>query len=168
MKNSIKVGIDIGSTTIKFVALNTENEIVASNYQIHHTQYLPLLKSIFADLHTRFGNVPLSIALTGSAGMGVCERYHLPFVQEVIAETECVKQNYPECKTIIDMGGEDAKIVFLREKAIPEMRMSGNCSGGTGAFLDQMAVLLGCSTEHLSHLAENSTRTYNMASRCGV
>jgi len=168
MKNSIRLGIDIGSTTIKFVALNTNNEIVASNYKIHHTQYLPLLKSIFTDLHRQFGDVQLSVALTGSAGMGVCERYHLPFVQEVIAETECVKKNFPICHTIIDMGGEDAKIVFLREEGIPEMRMSGNCSGGTGAFLDQMAILLGCSTEQLSQFAENSTRIYPMASRCGV
>ena len=168
MKNGIKLGIDIGSTTIKYVVLNAKNEIVASNYQIHHTQYLPLLKSIFAELHCQFGDLPLSVALTGSAGMGVCERYHLPFVQEVIAETECVKKNFPICKTIIDMGGEDAKMVFLREEAIPEMRMSGNCSGGTGAFLDQMALLLGCTTEQLSQLAEKSTRIYPMASRCGV
>ena len=168
MKNGIKLGIDIGSTTIKFLVLNANNEIIASNYQIHHTQYLPLLKSILTDLQRQFGDIALSIALTGSAGMGVCERYGLPFVQEVIAETECVKRNYPKCKTIIDMGGEDAKIVFLREEGIPEMRMSGNCSGGTGAFLDQMAVLLDCTTEDLSHFAENSTRTYNMASRCGV
>ncbi|MCL2435618.1 MAG: acyl-CoA dehydratase activase [Lentimicrobiaceae bacterium] len=168
MKNGIKLGIDIGSTTIKFVALNADNKIIASNYQIHHTQYLPLLKSILTDLHRQLGDVQLSIALTGSAGMGVCERYHLPFVQEVIAETECVKKNFPACHTIIDMGGEDAKMVFFREEAIPEMRMSGNCSGGTGAFLDQMAILLGCSTEQLSQLAENSTRIYPMASRCGV
>jgi predicted CoA-substrate-specific enzyme activase len=168
MKNSIKLGIDIGSTTIKYVVLNAKDEIVASDYQIHHTQYFPLLKSVLADLYRQFGNVPLSVAFTGSAGMGVCERYHLPFVQEVIAETECVKKNYPTCKTIIDMGGEDAKMVFLRDEAIPEMRMSGNCSGGTGAFLDQMAILLGCTTEQLSQFAENSTRIYPMASRCGV
>jgi len=168
MRNSIKLGIDIGSTTIKYVALNAKNEIIASDYKIHHTQYLPLLKSILTDLYKQFGDIQLSIALTGSAGMGVCERYGLPFVQEVIAETECVKKNFPACKTIIDMGGEDAKMVFLREEAIPEMRMSGNCSGGTGAFLDQMAILLGCTTEQLSQLAEKSTRIYPMASRCGV
>ena len=168
MKNKIKLGIDIGSTTIKFVALNAKNDIVASGYQIHHTQYLPLLKSILTDLNRQFGNTQFSIAITGSAGMGVCERFNLPFVQEVIAETECVKQHFPTCKTIIDMGGEDAKMVFIREKAIPEMRMSGNCSGGTGAFLDQMALLMGCTTEQLSRLAEKSVRIYNMASRCGV
>ena len=165
---TIKLGIDIGSTTIKFVALNAKNEMVASSYQIHHTQYLPLLKSLLADLYSDFGDIPLSVAFTGSAGMGVSERYKLPFVQEVVAETECVKQYFPTCKTIIDMGGEDAKMVFLREEAIPEMRMSGNCSGGTGAFIDQMALLLGCSTEQLSQFAENSTRIYPMASRCGV
>jgi len=164
----IKLGIDIGSTTIKFVALNTNDEIVASGYQIHHTQYLPLLQSILSDLHLKLGDVNVTVALTGSAGMGVCERFFFPFVQEVIAETECVKRIFPQCKTIIDMGGEDAKMVFLKEDAIPVMRMSGNCSGGTGAFLDQMAILLGCSTEHLSRLAEKSKRTYNMASRCGV
>ncbi|MCL2290204.1 MAG: acyl-CoA dehydratase activase-related protein [Bacteroidetes bacterium] len=168
MKNSVKLGIDIGSTTIKYVALNTKDEIIASNYQIHHTQYLPLLKSILTDLHRQLGDVSLSVALTGSAGMGVCERYALPFVQEVIAETEYVKKNFPTCKTIIDMGGEDAKMVFLREEAIPEMRMSGNCSGGTGAFLDQMAILFGCTTEQLSQFSENSARIYPMASRCGV
>ncbi|MCL1850480.1 MAG: acyl-CoA dehydratase activase [Bacteroidetes bacterium] len=168
MKTGIKLGIDIGSTTIKYVALNAKHEVIASGYQIHHTQYLPLLKSILTDLYTQFGEAPLSLAFTGSVGMGVCERFSLPFVQEVIAETECVKQNYPTCKTIIDMGGEDAKMVFLKDDTIPVMRMSGNCSGGTGAFLDQMALLLGCSTQQLSLLAEKSNRIYNMASRCGV
>jgi predicted CoA-substrate-specific enzyme activase len=168
MKTPIKLGIDIGSTTIKYVALNAKNETIAAGYQIHHAQYLPLLKSIFADLLQRLGSVQLSLALTGSVGMGASERYKLPFVQEVIAETECVKQNYPTCKTIIDMGGEDTKMVFLSEDAIPEMRMSGNCSGGTGAFLDQMAILLGGTTEQLNTLAEKSKRIYPMASRCGV
>jgi len=167
-KSMLKLGIDIGSTTIKYVALNANDEIVASDYQIHHTQYLPLLKSILADLQQQFGDVEVTVALTGSAGMGICERYQLPFVQEVIAETECVKMKFPYCKTIIDMGGEDAKMVFLKDDTIPVMRMSGNCSGGTGAFLDQMAILLGCSTEQLSQLAEKSSRIYNMASRCGV
>jgi predicted CoA-substrate-specific enzyme activase len=168
MKSGIKLGIDIGSTTIKYVALNANNEIIALGYQIHYAQYLPLLKSIFADLEQQFGSAQLSLAFTGSIGMGVCERFQFPFVQEVIAETECVRRNFPTCKTIIDMGGEDSKMVFLSEEAVPEMRMSGNCSGGTGAFLDQMAILLGCSTEQLSHLAEKSERIYPMASRCGV
>ena len=168
MKNILKIGIDIGSTTIKYVALDASHKIVASNYQIHHTQYLPLLKTILADLYRQFGDIQVSISLTGSAGMGVCERYGLPFVQEVIAETECVKQIFPVCNTIIDMGGEDAKMVFFRDEAFPEMRMSGNCSGGTGAFLDQMAILLGCTTKQLSHFAEKSTHCYPMASRCGV
>jgi predicted CoA-substrate-specific enzyme activase len=168
MKSHIKLGIDIGSTTIKFVAINAKKEIIASGYQIHHTQYFPLLKNIFFFFFHQLGHVQLSVAFTGSAGMGVCERYNLHFVQEVVAETECVKRYFPFCKTIIDMGGEDAKMVFLKEDAIPEMRMSGNCSGGTGAFLDQMAVLLGCTTEQLSQLAEKSARIYPMASRCGV
>jgi len=168
MKPLIKLGIDIGSTTIKYVALNAKNEIIASDYQIHNTQYFPLLKTFLHDLYGQWGDIHLWVSITGSAGMGVCERYHLPFVQEVIAETECVKRNFPECKTIMDMGGEDAKMVFLKDDAIPEMRMSGNCSGGTGAFLDQMAILLGCTTEQLSQLAEKSDRIYPMASRCGV
>ncbi|MDR2972834.1 MAG: acyl-CoA dehydratase activase-related protein [Bacteroidales bacterium] len=168
MKTIVRLGIDIGSTTIKFVVLNPKNEMVASGYQIHHAQYLPLLKSIFTDLYNQFGDIKLSVALTGSVGMGVCERFQLPFVQEVVAETECVKRNYSGCKTIIDMGGEDAKMVFLQDDAIPVMRMSGNCSGGTGAFLDQMALLLGCTTQQLSSIAEKSVRIYNMASRCGV
>jgi predicted CoA-substrate-specific enzyme activase len=168
MKNHFKLGIDIGSTTIKYVVLNHKNEIIGSHYQAHHTQYLPILKDLLKDLSKQFGDISLSMALTGSAGMGISERYNLPFVQEVVAETECVKHLFPTCKTIIDMGGEDAKIVFLKDNAIPEMRMSGNCSGGTGAFLDQMAILLGCTTEELSGFAENSARIYPMASRCGV
>jgi len=168
METRFRLGIDIGSTTIKYVALNANNEILASGYQLHHTQYLPLLQSIILSLYRQFGDIQWSLALTGSAGLGISERYQLPFIQEVIAETEYVKRSYPLCKTIIDMGGEDAKVVFLKDEAIPEMRMSGNCSGGTGAFLDQMAILLGCSTEQLSQLAEKSTRIYPMASRCGV
>ena len=164
----LNIGIDIGSTTIKYVAVNKKDELIASDYCRHNAQIIETLLKCFKSLLKTHGDSNIAVAFTGSAGLGVAERLQLPFVQEVVAETAYVGHHFPDCKTLINIGGEDAKMVFFSKHQMPEMRMSGNCSGGTGAFLDQMAVLLGCDTKTLSDWALQSDKIYPMASRCGV
>ncbi|MFV1961877.1 MAG: acyl-CoA dehydratase activase-related protein [Acidimicrobiia bacterium] len=115
------------------------------------------------------GDVPIAVSIAGSAGMGLSERYDLPFVQEVVASAEVVRLLYPEVRTLIDIGGEDAKLIFFEREGQPsEMRMNGACAGGTGAFIDQMATLLDVDVAQLSGLAGLHMNIYPIASRCGV
>jgi predicted CoA-substrate-specific enzyme activase len=114
------------------------------------------------------GECAVSLTVTGSIGMGLAERFGLPFIQEVVAATEFVKRLHPQIATIIDIGGEDAKIVYLKPNGNSDLRMNGNCAGGTGAFIDQMALLLDVPVEDMGGLAEKSEHTYPIASRCGV
>ena len=222
---SCKVGIDIGSTTIKVVVLDAENKLVYKHYARHFSdiptalvtnltalrdvlvslpgaaaavEELPKenlltgaaakIKNAIADaaatnpvtaklknaitgaatdnsddalrsLHFRF-------ALTGSAGMGIAQRLQLPFVQEVIAAATAVKKLIPQTDTMVELGGEDAKIMYFG--SAPEERMNGVCAGGTGAFIDHMAALLNTDAKGLNDLAANAKRIYTIASRCGV
>ena len=110
----------------------------------------------------------LSIAFTGSVGMGYASRLNVPFRQEVLAVAEVVKQLYPDVHTLVDIGGEDSKMIFFAPGRVPDMRMNGNCAGGTGAFIDQTATLLGVETSELNDLAAQAEHIYPIASRCGV
>jgi predicted CoA-substrate-specific enzyme activase len=114
------------------------------------------------------GNVPISLSITGSAGMGVSEKLKIPFVQELIASAEYTSNFHPEAKTLIDIGGEDSKIIFFNENTGLDLRMNGSCAGGTGAFIDQMATLMNISHTDLNDLAHNSREIHSIASRCGV
>ena len=100
--------------------------------------------------------------------MGISEKGSLPFVQEVVAATNYVRREHPHTATMIDIGGEDAKVVFFQDGQATDLRMNGNCAGGTGAFIDQMAILLGVSIDELNELALRSNQVYSIASRCGV
>ena len=113
-------------------------------------------------------NSQLSIAITGSVGMGYASRLNVPFRQEVLAAAEVVKQLYPDVHTLVDIGGEDSKMIFFAPGRVPDMRMNGNCAGGTGAFIDQTATLLGVETSELNELAAQAEHIYPIASRCGV
>jgi len=166
--NRYRIGLDIGSTTAKIVAINNRNEIVFSKYERHQTNIIPVIIKFLEQLKAQAGNCALNIKITGSVGMGVAEKCHLPFVQEVIAATEFVKTLYPTIATIIDIGGEDAKIVYMNKTGATDLRMNGNCAGGTGAFIDQMAILLGVNVEDMDILAQKAEHTYSIASRCGV
>ena len=106
--------------------------------------------------------------MTGTAGMGISEKTGISFVQEVIASSTAIRKIYPYGRTLIDIGGEDAKIIVFDDNFKADIRMNGNCAGGTGAFIDQMATLLNVHPSELSTLAEKSTSVYPMASRCGV
>jgi len=162
------LGIDIGSTTAKIVLLNTQEETVFSSYQRHNTETLLTLVSMLKEAIDALGDIPVDYLITGSAGMGIAEKFDMPFIQEVVASAEVIHQRYPGVRTLIDIGGEDAKIIFFDETLRPEMRMNGACAGGTGAFIDEMATLLNVPISELNDLASRHTTIYPMASRCGV
>lgn len=163
---SFKVGIDIGSTTIKVVVLDAEERIVYKHYARHFSDIPSALVTNLTALKNVVGPSRFRFALTGSAGMGIAQRLQLPFVQEVIAAATAVKKLIPQTDTMVELGGEDAKIMYFG--SAPEERMNGVCAGGTGAFIDHMAALLNTDAKGLNELAANAKRIYTIASRCGV
>lgn len=160
------VGIDIGSTTIKTVVMDRAKNIVYKSYARHFSEIEAALRGNLASLKKIVGGREFSFALTGSAGMGVAQRLGLPFVQEVIACTAAVRSLIPQTDTVVELGGEDAKITYFG--AAPEQRMNGVCAGGTGSFIDHMASLLSTDAPGLNALAEKGRQIYTIASRCGV
>ena len=170
-KRGLSLGVDIGSTTIKMVLVDRiSGKIVVDAYRRHQAKVLECLDEFVSEIGEKLpsgADTVLSVCLTGSIGMGVAQRLSLPFVQEVVAAAGFMKAMYPDVPTLIDIGGEDAKVVFFSDGA-PDLRMNGNCAGGTGAFIDQMALLLDVTPDELGSLAEKSTMIYPMASRCGV
>ncbi len=170
MEKNYRIGIDAGSTTIKFVALDVATgEVAFSSYQRHFADIKSCLEKQFAELTAKLGSEALySICLTGSAGIGLSERSGLPFVQEVLACSATMKELNKDDFTLIDIGGEDSKMVFFRKGKSPDIRMNGSCAGGTGAFIDQMATLLNIQPKEMSDAAANFKQLYPIASRCGV
>ncbi len=163
----MKIGLDIGSTTIKCVVLNDNNKIIHKSYQRHYSQITQNIIDILNDLSNTIPNIKTSlIAISGSAGMGLAEAANITFVQEVYATRIAANTFLPKTDTIIELGGEDAKILFLSGGT--EVRMNGTCAGGTGAFIDQMATLLNVPIESLNDLSKTSEKIYTIASRCGV
>ena len=174
-----RLGIDIGSTTIKMALVEVlsdqvpsakEVRILATDYRRHNAEPMKvgqemiegILKAV-SDQHSA-----INVGITGSVGMGCAQRLGVGFHQEVIAAAEVVKQLYPDVHCLVDIGGEDSKMIFFEEGCVPEMRMNGNCAGGTGAFIDQTATLLGVETSELNALAAKAEHIYPIASRCGV
>lgn len=168
MKNSFRLGIDIGSTTVKVVVCRDEGDILFSRYRRHHALTLDTVRTMLEEALTDLGNVRVSLGITGSAGLGISESYGFPFLQEVVASSRLIRRKWPTVKTFIEIGGEDSKVIFFDHNAHPDMRMNGSCAGGTGAFIDQMATLLNVSIEDFDQLARHSTSVYPIASRCGV
>ncbi|BEU87721.1 2-hydroxyacyl-CoA dehydratase [Selenomonas sp. TAMA-11512] len=166
MSSLFDVGIDIGSTTIKLVVLDYEKKIVCKNYARHFSEIGTALYENLQSLKDIVGKEAFSFALTGSAGMGIAQQLKLPFVQEVIACASAVKALIPQTDTVVELGGEDAKVTYFGEA--PEQRMNGVCAGGTGSFIDQMASLLSTDAAGLNALAEKGKQIYTIASRCGV
>jgi len=162
------MGIDVGSTTAKAAILNQYAELVFSEYRRHNAETLVTLQSILQKALRSLGDVKVNLLVTGSAGLGISEKFNIPFIQEVVASAEVVSQLYPDVKTLIDIGGEDAKMIFFNADGVPDIRMNGSCAGGTGAFIDEMATLLNIPVSELDDLAEKHTTVYPMASRCGV
>lgn len=167
--NEFRLGIDIGSTTLKAVVThNDSSDIVFSCYTRHNLDINHTLASVLNDLEQQTGNVPFAICITGSIGMGVAEKLDIPFMQEVVAASLFVRAFRPDTATIIDIGGEDGKMAFFKDSNPVDLRMNGNCAGGTGAFIDQMAWLLDTDTSGLDVLARSADSIYPIASRCGV
>ena len=157
----MRVGLDIGSTTIKCVVLGEHDELLYSTYERHYSHILEkaqeLLRRIDAEqLH---GSKAL-LSISGSAGMGLADSCGVPFVQEVFSTRVAVKRFMPKTDCVIELGGEDAKILFLTNGT--EVRMNGSCAGGTGAFIDQMATLLKMSADEMNKAAEQVQRTYTI------
>ena len=163
----MKIGLDIGSTTAKAAVLDAQGTLLYSDYRRHYSQVAEAVTALIQEIRSRFPEEHgAAFAISGSAGMGLAEKCGVPFVQEVYATRLCAEKMVPDADVIIELGGEDAKILFL--KGIPDARMNGSCAGGTGAFLDQMATLLGVTTEGLNKLAKEHEKIYTIASRCGV
>ena len=160
----IRIGIDIGSTTAKVAAIAPTGHLIYSGYERHHAQAKETLIALLKKLQEQTGDEHTAVAITGSVGMGFSERYRLPFVQEVVAAVKAIQQKYPSVRSMIDIGGEDAKVVFFDHAEATDLRMNGNCAGGTGAFIDQMAILLGVETSELNRLALNATQVYPIGS----
>ena len=161
-----RLGIDIGSTTAKFVILDQNDRIQYRQYRRHNADVRKCLIDLLSEAVHRIGSVPVQACITGSAGMSFAESLKLPFIQEVIACTKAVELRLPETDVAIELGGEDAKVTFYGDT--PDQRMNSSCAGGTGAFIDQMASLLDTDPAGLDELASRSTTIYPIAARCGV
>ncbi len=161
-----KLGVDIGSTTIKFVLLDENNVIQVKHYQRHFSEIREAMLKAAKLLQPYLQNRKFLCTLTGSAGMGLADAMEIAFVQEVIACTKAIKAWNPHTDVIIELGGEDAKLTYLG--TAPEQRMNGVCAGGTGSFIDHMAALLHTDAKGLNDLAASGTQMYTIASRCGV
>ena len=161
----MKVGIDIGSTTIKLVVMD-DKRLIFKNYARHFSEIGAALANSLTSLKNTIGDKTFKIALAGSAGMGISKKISLRFVKEVIACQTAVEEFIPQTDTVVELGGEDAKIIYLGNA--PEVRMNGVCAGGTGSFIDHMASLLSTDALGLNALAEKGKQLYTIASRCGV
>ena len=170
----LRVGLDIGSTTVKAVVLDQSDSLgdtLFSDYRRHHANVRATVAGLLVDIHKKLvdlgrGDEPIRLSITGSGGLALADNLHVPFIQEVIAETEAIDKEYPQADVIIELGGEDAKITYL--KPTPEQRMNGSCAGGTGAFIDQMSTLLDTDAACLNEMAKSYENLYPIASRCGV
>lgn len=169
MSKKYRLGLDVGSTTAKCVVLDEQDNFVYTNYVRHNTYIVPTVIQLLDEIRQQEGDdIMLSVKVTGSAGMGISEKADITFIQEVVAASEVVQQKYPEVRTLIDIGGEDSKMIFFFPDRPPDIRMNGSCAGGTGAFIDQMATLLNVPVQEFDELAKNHDHIFPIASRCGV
>lgn len=161
-----RVGIDIGSTTVKTVVLDQNGEMIHADYRRHYSDVRTSVLNLLKITYEKLGNFRATFMITGSGGIGLAQACGAGFIQEVIAGTTAIKAVCPETDVAIELGGEDAKIIYLSDGM--EQRMNGTCAGGTGSFIDQMAILLNTDAQGLNELAKNHTTIYPIAARCGV
>ncbi len=166
MNPVLHVGIDIGSTTIKAAVLSPCKELLWGTYVRHMSEIKKAVLSTLDEIQKRFPGHRITAAISGSGGMGLASRFQIPFYQEILAETKAVRTFIPDADVIIELGGEDEKITYLRNGV--DQRMNGACAGGTGAFIDRMASLLSTDAAGLEKLSQQSQHIYPIASRCGV
>lgn len=166
MKPVLHVGIDVGSTTVKIAVLSPYQKLLFGRYVRHMSDIRKATMDLLEEMHSQFQGYRITASISGSGGMGLARFMELPFYQEILAETKAVRTFYPEADAIVELGGEDEKVTYLKNGV--DQRMNGACAGGTGAFIDRMASLLSTDAAGLGKLAERSTQIYPIASRCGV
>ena len=166
MNGLFRLGVDIGSTTVKIVILDQENRVCFSDYKRHYANIQETLASLIYDASSRLGNITLSPVITGSGGLQLSRHLDVPFLQEVVAVSSALQAYAPHTDVAIELGGEDAKIIYFTNGI--EQRMNGICAGGTGSFIDQMADLLQTDPAGLNEYAKNYKTIYPIAARCGV
>ena len=162
----MKLGIDVGSTTVKLVLLNAQDEILYQKYERHMSSVFDKVRDLLIQMQQEMGEMDVQVVITGSGGLALADKIGAKFEQEVITCSLAVQKLIPETDVVIELGGEDAKITYFG--ASVEQRMNGTCAGGTGAFIDQMASLLDVTPDELDALSLKSERIYPIASRCGV
>ena len=165
LKSALSLGIDIGSTTAK-LALTRGKEVLYEKYERHYSQVREKLVEMLEGIRSIVGGESFTVAISGSAGLGLAQSTGTPFVQEVFVVGELVRELEPDTAAVIELGGEDAKIIFFAGGT--DERMNGTCAGGTGAFIDQMATLLDVTPDEMDELSLKHTKLYPIASRCGV
>lgn len=174
-KEILYAGIDIGSTTTKTVVVDARNgQIVHSGYRRHSAQQAASVIECLKELLKKFPGAEFFLALTGSGAKTLSDRLGLPYVQEVVANSIAIRKLYKDVNTAIELGGQDAKVLFFRKDTqsgqleVADMRMNGSCAGGTGAFLDEVAAILRIPVEELNRTAAQGETVYDISGRCGV
>lgn len=166
MIDDFHIGIDIGSTTVKVIVLDDSKNMIFKSYKRHLSDIKNSVISLLSEAYDSVGDNRVSVVITGSGGMKLAKKLNVEFVQEVIASTKAIETYNPETDVVIELGGEDAKIIYVTNGI--EQRMNGICAGGTGSFIDQMAILLKTDAKGLNDLAKDYKNIYSIAARCGV
>jgi activator of 2-hydroxyglutaryl-CoA dehydratase len=161
------LGIDIGSTTVKIAVLDPSHKLMFSDYRRHHADIRATLYDLVKEAREQLGPVTVHPVITGSGGLTLANYLEIPFTQEVIAVATALEEIAPKTDVAIELGGEDAKIIYFEDGNVEE-RMNGICAGGTGSFIDQMASLLQTDATGLNEYAKNYQSLYTIAARCGV
>ncbi len=164
--NTYKLGIDIGSTTVKIAILDENNQILFSDYERHFANIQETLQQLLEKAVDKLGTFHVHPVITGSGGLTLATHLNVPFTQEVVAVSTALQDYAPQCDVAIELGGEDAKIIYFTNGV--DQRMNGICAGGTGSFIDQMATLLQTDASGLNEYAKNYKSIYPIAARCGV
>ncbi len=174
LEKILNIGVDIGSTTTKILAIDKNSEeVVWQSYKRHHAKQLDSVKAGIAKLLDKFPKAKARITFTGSGAKSLAELLGFPFVQEVVANSIALRKSYKSVGTAIELGGQDAKIIFFQEKdgegcQVKDMRMNGSCAGGTGAFIDEVASILEIPVEDYEEMAQKGQSLYDISGRCGV
>ena len=171
----LRLGIDVGSTTVKTVILDTtENKVIYTRYERHHAEQGRTVQRLLAEIMEQFPNAEFRAAVCGSGGKTIAERIGAYYVQEVVANAAAVRALYPQARTAIELGGQDAKVIFFhydenkQQLITSDMRMNGSCAGGTGAFIDEVASILQTPSDRFEALAAQGEIVHSISGRCGV
>ena len=170
----IRIGVDVGSTTTKIAAIDgKDKQLLFSSYDRHHAMQLDSVCKALKKVKDVVAGNMVRLIFTGSGARGIAEHLGVPFIQEVVANSIALKKDYPQVRTAIELGGQDAKMIFFKEDKdgtlqVADMRMNGSCAGGTGAFIDEIASLLRTPVEKFHELAAEGKTVYDISGRCGV